>query len=513
MAHIVQTAAGRVQGTDFEGVLAFRTIPYAAPTGGANRFLPPQPLPRWSDVLDCTEFRGKAPQAGIAPPPRPELAEFSGKPDPSPETEDCLTLNVWTPSVDAAHRPVMVWFHGGAFSWGNANAPRVWGHRLAHKHDVVVVTVNQRLNIFGHLDLSAIGGEAYRHSGNAGTLDMVAALEWIRDNIVRFGGDPGNVTIFGESGGGAKVCVLLTMPRAVGLFHRGIVQSGAVVRLRTPERAQALTSHVMRQLGARSVVDLQAVPVSDLLAAIKPAEAALGTSPYPLFDRYAFGPVVDGDIVPAHPFDPAASSIQPDVPIIIGDMKQETASYLAPVDAVWNRTLTREQMLERLAPITGDQTGRVVELYDRLFPGLNPSEELIAITSDSNFRIRSWVVAQRRAALERGKVWMYSFEWETPVFDGRLGAPHAMDVPFTFNTLDLTNATGGAHEAEALSETMAALWCEFARIGRPEHPSVPTWPAYDVMERATLVLDRDCRIERDPRAEARLLWQEITGAA
>lgn len=513
MAHTAETAAGRVQGSDIDGILAFKTIPYAAPTGGANRFLPPQPLQPWSGTLGCREFRGKAPQAGLAPAPRPELADFSGKPDPSPETEDCLSLNVWTPAADAARRPVMVWFHGGAFSWGNANAPRVWGHRLAHKHDVVVVTVNQRLNIFGHLDLSAVGGEAFRHSGNAGTLDMIAALEWVRDNIAHFGGDPGNVTIFGESGGGAKVCVLLTMPRAVGLFHRGIIQSGAVIRLRTRERALALTGHVMQQLGATSVADLQAVPVADLLGAIKPAEAALGASPYPLFDRYAFGPVVDGDIVPAHPFDPGASMVQPDIPIIIGDMKQETASYLAPVDAVWNRTLTHEDMLHRVAPLAGKHTGRVIELYDRLCHGMSPAEELIAITTDSNFRIRSWVLAQRRAALGRGKVWMYSFEWETPVFDGRLGAPHAMDVPFTFNTLDLTNATGGAPAAAALSETMAGLWCTFARTGMPEYDAVPAWPQYDAAERAILVLDRVCRIERDPNGEARRLWQDITATA
>ncbi len=353
----------------------------AAPTGSCRRS-------RWHRGPACwtaPSSAAKRPQAGIAPPPRAELADFSGAPDPSPETEDCLNLNVWTPATDAARRPVMVWFHGGAFSWGNSNAPRVWGHRLARKHDVVVVTVNQRLNIFGHLDLSAVGGEAYRHSGNAGTLDMIAALEWVRDNIARFGGDPGNVTIFGESGGGAKVAVLLTMPRAVGLFHRGIIQSGAVVRLRTRERALALTGHVMRHLGAASVSDLQAVPVTDLLAAIKPAQAALGASPYPLFDRYAFGPVVDGDIVPVHPFDPGASTVQPDIPIIIGDMKQETANFLAPVDEVWNRTLTREDMLHRVAPIAGKHTGRVIELYDRLCHGMNPAEELIAITTRQQF--------------------------------------------------------------------------------------------------------------------------------
>jgi para-nitrobenzyl esterase len=512
MAPIVETNAGRVLGTVVEGILAFKTVPYAASTAGTNRFLPPQPLAPWPGLRDCTEFSGRAPQAGLAPPPRAELADFSGAPDPSPETEDCLTLNIWTPAADTARRPVMVWFHGGAFSYGNANAPRLRGTRLARQQDVVVVCVNQRLNIFGHLDLSAAGDERYRHSGNAGTLDMVAALAWVRDNIAGFGGDPGCVTIFGESGGGGKVSVLLAMPAAEGLFHRAIIQSGAVVRLRTRERALALTDLVLRHLDA-SVAALPRLPPAALLAAIGPAQAALGPSPTPLFDRYPFGPVVDGDIVPAHPFDPVASEVQADIPLIIGDMKDETANFLAPVEKVWDRTLTEAEMIERVAPIAGDRTRLVVELYGRLYPGMNPAERLIAITTDSNFRIRSLVLAQRRAALRRGPVWMYSFEWQTPVLGGRLKAPHAMDVPFTFNTLDLTNATGGSAAAQSLADTISAVWAAFARAGRPEHSSIPAWPTYDTPDRATLVLDLPCRICRDPGGEARTLWQEITGTS
>ncbi len=511
MEGFVETGAGRVQGAVVEGVLAFKTVPYGASTAGENRFLPPQPVTPWTGVRDCTAFLGRAPQAGLAPMPRVELADFSGAPDPSPETEDCLTLNVWTPAADGARRPVMVWFHGGAFSYGNANAPRLRGTRLARRHDVVVVCVNQRLNIFGHLDLSGVGGERYRESGNAGTLDMVAALEWVRDNIAAFGGDPGCVTIFGESGGGGKVSVLLAMPSAKGLFHRAIIQSGAVVRLRTRERALALTEIVLGQLGM-SVAGLAMLPVAALLAAVGPAQAALGASATPLFDRYPFGPVVDGEVVPAHPFDPVASEVQADIPLIIGDMKDETANFLAPVEKVWNRTLTEAEMIERVAAIAGDDTPRVVDLYTRLYPTMNPAERLIAISTDSNFRIRSLVLAQRRAALSRGNVWMYSFEWETPVLGGRLKAPHAMDVPFTFNTLDLTNATGGSAAAQSLADTMGDVWAAFARSGRPDHPSIPAWPHYEVADRATLVLDVPCRIDNDPRGEARALWQEITGA-
>ena len=516
MNQTVDTASGRISGLSTDGTLAFLTIPYGASTSGANRFRPPQPPVSWTGVRDCSSFTGKAPQAGLRPATRPELENFAGAADPSPETEDCLTLNVWTAGCDrSARRPVMVWFHGGAFAYGNANSPRTTGSRLVRQNDVVVVTVNQRLNIFGHLDLSAFGGQGFEHSGNAGTLDMIASLEWIRDHIALFGGDPGNITIFGESGGGAKVSTLLSMPRAKGLFHRAIIQSGAAVRLRTKDRALSLTECVRQHLGAAAatIEQLQAVPVDHLLAAVDPAQQALGASPTPLFDRYAFGPVVDGDILPAQPFDPVASDICADVPLIIGDMRTETANFLAVVDKVWDRSLTEVELRQRLQPIAGEHTDRVLDLYQHLYPVLNPAERLIAATTDSNFRIRSLVLAQRRAALQRAPVWMYSFEWQTPVLGGRLKAPHAMDVPFVFNTLDLTNATGGSPEAQALADTMSSLWANFARTGRPDHREVPHWPAYDAQSRATLVLDKECRIENDPRGEERRLWQHITGSA
>ena len=246
----VETSAGQVRGAIIEGVAAFKCIPYGAPTSGANRFMPPRKPAPWAGVRDAVDYTGHAPQQGLRAPTRPELADFSGPPDTSPETEDCLTLNVWSPGLDASKRPVMVWFHGGAFAYGTANVARLQGSRLARRGDVVVVTVNQRLNIFGFLDLSAVGGADFAASGNAGTLDMVAALEWVRDNIDRFGGDPGNVTIFGESGGGGKVCTLLAMPSARGLFHRAIVQSGAAVRLRERDRAMQLTDAVLTRAWA-----------------------------------------------------------------------------------------------------------------------------------------------------------------------------------------------------------------------------------------------------------------------
>jgi para-nitrobenzyl esterase len=222
---------------------------------------------------------------------------------------------------------------------------------------------------------------------------------------------------------------------------------------------------------------------------------------------------VDGDILPAQPFDPVASTVCADVPLIIGDMKTETTSFLAVVDEVWNRSLTEADLRKRVEAIAGPHAGRVIELYGQLYPDMDPAERLIAVTTDSNFRIRSLVLAQRRAALKQAPLWMYSFEWETPVLGGKLKAPHAMDVPFVFNTLDLTNATGGSPEARALADTVSSVWAAFARNGRPDHASIPAWPEYDAKNRATLMLDKVCRIENDPRGEARRLWQDITGTA
>jgi para-nitrobenzyl esterase len=250
--------------------------------------------------------------------------------------------------------------------------------------------------------------------------------------------------------------------------------------------------------------------VSRLLAAVEPAQRAIGPARLPLFDRYPFGPVVDGTIVPQHPFDQAAPSISADVPLIIGDMKDEMASFLARDDKVWHRTLTEQELRDRIVAVAGDHTDRVIETYRQLHPDINPAERLIATLTDSNFRNRSLIVAEHKARQAAAPVYMYSFQWETPLHDGRLKAPHALDVPFTFDTIDLTNATDGSADAHRLAATMSGVWAAFARSGAPEHPSIPDWPAYDVAERATLILDSECRIECDPGAETRLLWKEIT---
>jgi para-nitrobenzyl esterase len=508
---VVETTSGKIRGAVRDGIAEFKGVPYGAPTGGRNRFMPPQKPEPWSGVREAHAWAGHAPQAASGA-RRPEHATLLGAQDTVPESEDCLTLNLWTPALDGAKRPVMVWYHGGAFSYGSSNGDRLRGTSLARRGDVVVVTVNQRLNIFGHLHLGDLGGPEYAQSANAGTLDMVAALEWVRDNVARCGGDPGNVTIFGESGGGGKVSTLLATPSAKGLFHRAIVQSGAAIRLNERARANRLAEAVLRELGVQrgEINQLQSLPAARLIGAIEPALKSLGPPPQPLFDRYDFGPMVDGAVVPAHPFDPVAPAMSDPVPLIVGGMKDEMALFLAPDDKVYNRTLSDAELEARLRRIAGADTPRVLETYRRLYPKYNPAELLTAATTDANFRIRSLLMAERKAARGAAPVYMYSFDWESPLFEGRMKAFHGFDVAFTFDTLDYVGSTDRGPVARRLAATMSATWAAFARSGNPDNPAIPHWPAYDKSARATLILDAECRVVPDPGAETRVLWHAVT---
>ena len=437
---------------------------------------------------------------------------MSGPPDRLAESEDCLTLNVWTRGLgDEAKRPVMVWFHGGGFSYGSSNMPRLDGSNLAALYDVVIVTVNQRLNILGHLYLAELGGEAFAQSGNAGTLDMVAALRWVKENVERFGGDSRNVTIFGQSGGGGKVSTLLATPAARGLFQRAIVMSGAAVRLTTRERASRLAEAVLKQLELTpaQLSELQMMPFKQLIAAIQPARKMVGAADQPLLDRYDFGPVIDGTILPAQPYDPVATEISADIPVLVGNVKDEMASYLAPNDKVWYRVLTEEEMRQAVARVAGDATDHVIEVYRRLMPDASPSDRLISTLTDSNFRIRSLMLAERKAAQKRAPVWLYSFDWETPVFGGRLKAYHALDVPFVFNTIDVVGATDRGPVAHKLSRRMSATWAAFARSGKSDNAAIPHWPNYTLAERSTLIFDHPCKMVGDYAGEARELWKSV----
>ena len=462
MEPTVEIAAGKLRGSTQAGICAFKGIPYAVPPVGTHRFMPPRPPEPWAGTRDALGHRGRAPQWQAAPTRRPGMATFLGPADTSPETEDCLNLHVWTPGLDNAKRPVMVWLHGGAFHFGSANRAVTDGANLARRGDVVVVSANHRLNILGHLHLADLGGERYAHSGNAGVLDLIAALEWVRDNIGQFGGDPGNVTIFGESGGGGKVSVLLAMPAASGLFHRAVIQSGAALRVTTRERANALAEAALKQLGiTRDNLDrLDAIPAEQLVAAITPAKRIAGRPERPLLDRYDFGPVVDGADLPQQPCDPGPAAISDAIPLLIGDTKDEATRFLTDDDAVWNRTLTEAQLRTRLAAIAGGEADRVFDLYRTRDPQGNPAELLIAALTHGQFWVRSSLFAERKAARRNNAkgapVYMYSLAWETPACDGRLKAPHALDLPFVFDNTEVADATVG-RPTSAASKNFSSL--------------------------------------------------------
>jgi para-nitrobenzyl esterase len=512
---VVEVSSGKLRGIKAAGVYAFKGVPYGASTAGRNRFMAPQPPRPSTGVRDALAYAGHAPQLPNRPKRRPQLENLLGPPDTTPEGEDCLTLNVWTPGLDGAKRPVMIWLHGGGFAYGSANRAVTDGANLARRGDIVVVSVNHRLNILGFLHLPDIAGPDWEHSGNAGVLDLIAALHWVRQNIDRFGGDAGNVTIFGESGGGGKVSVLLAMPAARGLFHRAIIQSGAAIRVSTRERANALAEAILKELGLdrAQCEKLQTLPVEQLLAAIAPASRAVGRSRWPLLDRYDFGPVVDGSDLLQHPGDPGAPELADDVPLMIGGTGEESAFFLADDDAVWNGTLSEDAMRQRIAALAGPSTEDVLAAYRAAMPQASPADRLVAALTGSNFWIRSVLLAERYAARRRAPVFMYSLDWRSPAHGGRLKAHHAMDLPFVFDNTDVPDTTAGAPGARELAAQISATWIAFARNGVPDNATIPPWPPYTQQDRATMILDTSCRVAYDPNRELRPLWSRVVAGS
>jgi para-nitrobenzyl esterase len=480
---VVETSLGRIRGTSEHGLSVFRGIRY----GIAQRFRAPAAPPRSRAVIEATAFGPSAPQRGERY---------------APTSEDCLFLNVWTPDARAgANRPVMVYFHGGAYSTGSVADPLNDGRHLAAGRDVVVVTVNHRLNALGYLYLARLDPR-FPDSGNTGQLDQILALRFIRDNIARFGGDPLRVLVFGQSGGGAKIATMMGMPAARGLFHRAITMSGQQVTASGPLNATARTRAYMAALGVRTVDDLLALPTARLVEGLAATDPIIGGSVY-------FGPVLDMKWLTRHPFWPDANPQSNAIPMILGNTRDETRAFIDPASERI-RTLSWDNLAERLAPeLRMDiHPEWVVSQYRARFPDWSPERVFYAASTAG----RSWpgqvIEADARAAA-RTPTWVYQLNFQSTTEPAR-GAPHTMDIALAFGTLDAPGSyTGTGAAARALSATMMKSFAAFAAGGDPNTPGVPHWPVYAFPGRQTMVFDVESRAVPDPRQWERELFARV----
>jgi para-nitrobenzyl esterase len=481
MSAVVDTTAGKVRGVISNGVHVYRGVPYGASTAGANRFMPPRKPEPWTGVRDAFQNGHSSPQ--VAPAPGAIGAGLRGY---AAQGEDCLVLNVFSTGVnDSRKRPVMMWIHGGGYAYGSGSSLGYDGANLSRAGDVVVVCINHRLAIAGHLYLGAAGAD-FADSGNVGMLDIVASLQWVRDNIARFGGDPGNVTIFGQSGGGGKVSTLLAMPSAKGLFHKAIVESGSTLKQMTRDEAQKTTDRVVAQLGLKptQVADLQQVPIAKLLAAMG-AGARLG-------------PVVDGHSLPRDPFDPDAPEVSADVPMIIGTTETEGSYFAAPELLTLDETAVRARLKERL----GNDGDRIYDLFRKSRPQATPSEIYFTISA---FPSNAHIQAERKAAQRRAPAFLYQIRWRTPVEGGRRLSPHCIEIPFAMqNHWQLPEMVGTGPELQPLADKVSGAWLAFARTGNPSHAGIPRWPAYNASERPVLHMNNEWAVVNDADREERL---------
>ena len=484
-APIAETSSGRVRGSVSKGISIFRGVPYGASTTGHNRFKPPQKPQPWSGVRDALANGPSAPQdPGDRGNKLVGNTMFLGN---TTQSEDCLSLNVFTPGInDGRKRPVMVWLHGGNFFYGSGTATAYDGTNLAKRGDVVVVTVNHRIGPFGFLYLGDILGPEYADSGNVGMLDLIAALQWVRDNITKFGGDPENVTIFGQSGGADKVTVLMAMPGAKGLFHKAIVESGAssALRQRSKEEATKSAEAGLQKLGMTrdQAGALLTMSMNEILPMVAPATP--GGNP-----TIRFSPTVDGRSLPRHPFDPDAPEVSADVPMIIGTTETEYSFLVTEDDPSLH--LTEADMRAKLAPLLGEQADIVITKYKSTRPSATPTELYWSINTELGTVRGAHVQAARKAALGRAPAYVYQFGWRTKVFGGVYMSPHTIEIPFAFDNTDKVASLVGTDqsELEPLTNMVSGSWVSFARSGNPNGAGRPNWPAYSPDQRSIMVID------------------------
>jgi para-nitrobenzyl esterase len=494
---VVQTTDGKLRGYIHNGIYTYKGIPYAK----AERFMPPQKPAAWSNVRTAFSYGPVCP-TDVTTQVNDEI-EFPFQHNWGYSNEACQVLNVWSGGVaDGKKRPVMVWLHGGGFSAGSSiELPSYDGEALAQKGDVVVVSINHRLNVLGFLDLSAYGDQ-YKASANVGMLDALAALQWVRDNIEQFGGDPANVTIFGQSGGGGKVTTLMSAPAAKGLFHKAIVQSGSYLinGFMQKEVAQKVSAAVLEELSLQpnELDSLKTVPYDKLLAAGKKAlqkvSQSLKAEGKPAFGL-GWGPVLDGSFLPYQPADAAALALSKDVPLLVGSTKNEFTAFMPSPP---NQTM--ETVKESLQKKYGDKTEAYLAAVKKAFPATSKPYQY----ADVDFSFRPGVVQQAnlKAASGTAPVYMYLFNWQSPVNDGRYKAMHCMELPFVFNNIQrCEEMTGGGKEAYMLADKMSSAWIQFARTGNPSHKGLPQWPAYTESGGATMFFDVKNELRNHPDKE------------
>jgi len=483
---IVDTSAGKIRGLVIDKVNAFKGIPYGASTAGDRRFLPPVRPEAWIGIKDTITWGPEAPQVS----PHTEIPEVRATIPGTGMSEDCLRLNVWTNGLGSGDkRPVMVWLHGGGFTSGNGSYTIYDGANLAKKRDVVAVTINHRLNSFGFLHLPEIGGAKFAQASNAGMLDAIAALQWVHDNIVNFGGDPNNVTIYGQSGGAGKVSTLLAMPGAKGLFHRAIIQSGSNLRGVSADDATKSARALMAKLNVKTAEDLQKVPMDQLIQATNAAQGL------------RLAPVI-GPSLPRDPFSPDAPAMSADVPVLLGTVETEVTFFpntqLEPIDDA--ALLAR---VKTAARADDAQAKHLIDLYRQGRPGVSNIDVALILESDLRFRPGVVTEAELKSA-QKAPVYMYYFTWRSPVRDGKLKTFHTLEIPFVTDNVDnATSMTGMGVDRYALADKMSAAWAAFARTGNPNHKGLPNWPKFNAAERATMIFNNQCKVVNDPNGEER----------
>ena len=513
---VATTAYGKLRGVRENGVSAFLGVPYGGRVSGDRRFRRPAPLEPWTGVRDALR---------PGPPAIQATRGAFGKTEPLP-AEDCLVLNVWTPATDGGRRPVMFYNHGGGFFGGSGGSVYQSGANLARLFDVVVVETNHRLGLLGFLYLDDVADQEYAGSANNGILDIVDGLRWVHENIPAFGGDPSNVMIFGESGGGQKTACLYAMPSAAPYFHKASIESGPGVRMSTREAAAETTAMLLAEMklsprGWRRLLDVGAADLLALQLRLPQTATAQARAlamrrtkrPAPV-DVGGFAPVVDGVVLPSHPFEPSAPAISRDKPLVVG-WNEDEYTYVAYANKdASGFGLDDARLRMKLEPRFGADAPRIVDTYRKSRPSASATELFVEIESVTMMGLGSIEIAEKKTAQGGAPAFLYNLGYKSgekvPGTDYPMGTPHAMDIGLKFNNVTpSTFLMGNRPERLVASRNMAELWATFARTGRPAAAGQPEWPAYDLRRRATMRIDAVCAVIDDRNHTEREMWREL----